>query len=88
MLFNDFAAEGGKCCYLKINSLNENKKGILCVPSTKFSRTNNFFLNIFIEHNKFQTAVFIAILICDDLQKSYNSLTKEWTVIEGKLKSN
>ena len=86
MLFNDFA--GGKWCYLKINSLNEIKKEILCVPLTKFSRTNNFYLNIFIDHNKSQTEKFIAILVCGDLQKSYNSLTKEWTVIEGKLKSD
>lgn len=85
LLFKDFVSKGGKCCYLRINTLNKDKKEILCVALTKFSRKNNFFINIYIKNNKPQIEEFTNILVCDDVRKSYNSLTNQWTVIEDKL---
>ena len=81
LLFDDFIKDGGKCCYLEIKQIVINKKReIQCIPLSKISRINKFFINVIIEQNK-PSEEFEALLVCDDIKSKYNSNTNYWTNI-------
>lgn len=80
ILFPDFISEGGSCCYLELNTIDKKEKYKQCIPLSKFSRINKYFINSIID--KYQISKeFKALLICNELSIEYNSLTDKWITI-------
>ncbi len=83
LLFSEFVSKGGQCCYLEIRSLEKGKILKQCVPLTKYSRENNYLIEIYIEQYK-PSEEYTALIVCDGFKAKYNSLTGKWIVSSGK----
>jgi len=79
LFFSDFISNGGKCCYLKIK-FDKNQEHKECIPLSKYSRENYYFINVLIEELS-PPGKYTAKVICDGFKSEYDSSSKKWKKI-------
>ena len=79
LFFSDFISNGGKCCYLEIK-FEKNQEHKECIPLSKYSRENYYFINVLIEELS-PPGKYTAKVICDGFKSEYDSSSKKWTKI-------
>jgi hypothetical protein len=75
LIFSDFISNGGKCCYFEIKYENHNEHKE-CIPLSKYSTENYYFINILIEEFN-PSGKYTAKVICDGFKSEYDSSSKK-----------
>ena len=81
LLFSDFIRDDGQCCYFEIKS-EKNTVHKQCIPLTKYSRENYYFLDSLVElYNT--SGHHSAKVICNGFKSAFDSSKKKWTKISN-----
>ena len=79
LLFSDFIRDGGQCCYFEIE-LEKNTVYNQCIPLSKYSRENFYFIESIIEQYNPSGHYFVKVL-CNGFKSQFDSSEGKWTKI-------
>jgi DNA-binding Lrp family transcriptional regulator len=79
LLFSDFIRGGGQCCYFEIK-LGKNTVYKQCIPLSKYSRENYYFIESIIEEFNPSGNYFVKV-ICNGFESQFDSSEGKWTKI-------
>ena len=79
LLFSDFIRDGGQCCYFEIK-LEKSSTHKQCIPLSKYSRENYYFIESIIQEYHPSGHYFVKV-ICNGFKSQFDSSKGKWTKI-------